>query len=43
LQIAGLVIILFSALLINLDEYRKASKEKQQVKPVAKVVEISLK
>ena len=42
LQIIGLVIILFSVLLINLDKYRKAGKEKQQVKPTAKVVEIPL-
>lgn len=42
LQIIGLVIILFSVLLINLDKYRKAGKEKQQVKPAAKVVEIPL-
>ena len=43
LQVIGLVIILFSVLLINLDKYRKASKEKQQAKPAAKIVEIPLK
>jgi drug/metabolite transporter (DMT)-like permease len=43
LQIIGLAVILFSVLLINLDKYRKANKEKQQVKPVIKIAELPLK
>lgn len=40
LQIGGLVIILFSVLLINLDKYRKAAKKEKR--PVNKIVEIPL-
>ncbi|MCR8559518.1 EamA family transporter [Mucilaginibacter sp. BJC16-A38] len=43
LQIVGLAVILFSVLLINLDKYRKALKEKQQVKPVIKIAELPVK
>ncbi|MDP9079413.1 MAG: EamA family transporter [Bacteroidota bacterium] len=43
LQIIGLAVILFSVLLINLDKYRKALKEKQQVKPFVKVAELPVK
>jgi len=42
LQISGLVIILFSVLMINLDKYRKTSKEKEQAKLVIKIAELPL-
>jgi len=40
LQIAGLAIILFSVLLINLDKYRSAIKEKKPEAPVIKLAEL---
>jgi drug/metabolite transporter (DMT)-like permease len=42
LQIGGLVVILSSVLLINLDKYRKTGKEKQKVRPVTKALKIPL-
>jgi drug/metabolite transporter (DMT)-like permease len=40
LQIGGLAIILFSVLLINLDKYRSAGKEKKPEAPVIKLTEL---
>ncbi|MCO5947093.1 EamA family transporter [Mucilaginibacter flavidus] len=40
LQIAGLAIILFSVLLINLDKYRNAIKEKKPEAPVIKLTDL---
>ena len=40
LQIAGLAIILFSVLLINLDKYRSGIKEKKPEAPVIKLTEL---
>ncbi|WP_295795361.1 EamA family transporter [Mucilaginibacter sp.] len=40
LQIAGLAIILFSVLLINLDKYRSAMKEKKPEAPVIELTEL---
>jgi len=40
LQIGGLVVILLSVLLINLDKYRSATKEKKPAAPVIKLTEL---